>query len=248
MNNIEFTNMFSFKEYQFENDYHVAFPKGSKYNYINILKQGSAEITVDDLRIKLNEGDIIFIPRGSTHHSHWYGKDCVVYSSFAFDSYPSLINKNPLIQKIKPNEKIIELIDKIPTGNNASCHSIGMFLLLLDEIFKTLETSSTSKEQDLLKAMKCIKLNLDRSIPKIARMCNFSTTTLHNLFKSQLDCTPAKYRLSAKLEQAMYYLTTTDMSIERISAICGFSSSSYFRKNFYKQYGKTPREARKTLY
>ena len=52
--------------------------------------------------------------------------------------------------------------------------------------------------------------------------------------------------MKVKLERSVNYLIYTDLSIEEISDICGFSSASYFRKNFYKAYKMTPREMRKS--
>lgn len=246
MNNTEFLNLFGFIEYKFSKEHFVPLTTGAKYNYINYIKKGNAEIIGDDFHINLNEGDILFIPKGSIHTSHWYGDPYVLYDSFSFLNYPSADSETYIAQKITPNEKMLELIEQIPTDNDVNCQSVGNFFLLLHEIFKKIERRNKTRNQLLLeKVMHEIRISQAKTMPAVAKTCGISTTALYMLFNTYLNCTPSQYKLAAKLEQAMYYLTTTDMSIEKISDKCGFSSSSYFRKVFYKQYNKTPREARK---
>lgn len=47
-----------------------------------------------------------------------------------------------------------------------------------------------------------------------------------------------------RLNHAIYQLTTTSKSIEKISRDCGFNNSSYFYKSFRNNIGMTPKEYR----
>ncbi|MBQ4116900.1 MAG: helix-turn-helix domain-containing protein [Clostridia bacterium] len=46
-------------------------------------------------------------------------------------------------------------------------------------------------------------------------------------------------------EKAVTLLTTTDKSVQEISDMHGFSSTSYFRKILYRYTNNTPRDIRK---
>ena len=87
-------------------------------------------------------------------------------------------------------------------------------------------------------------MNPHCSASDIAKFCNVGETKLYEAFKS-VNMTPNRFKLNVKLERAVNYLVSTDKSIEEISQICGFSSSSYFRKKFYETFDLTPKEMRK---
>ncbi len=249
MNNHTFSNAFGFREYTFSNSNHVNFSQGTRYNYVNYLVKGHAEIVGETFSFTLNEGDMVYIPRGLKYHSHWYDSSKVIYKSFSFLSYPSTNTKMYQQQKISPNEKIKEYVNQLPSDNDITCFSVGTFLLMLDELFKLMSFSGCDKKMDVLeKAMHYMRINPQHTIPAVAKACNISVSALYLLFSTYMDCTPSEFKLNTKLEQALHYLITTDIPIEEISDRCGFSSSSYFRKNFTKKYNRSPREARKNPY
>ena len=95
-------------------------------------------------------------------------------------------------------------------------------------------------------AMNYMILNPNCKMSDVADHCHISEPGLYLVFKNTGDTTPAKFKMQVKLERALNYILSTDLPIEEISSICGFSSSSYFRKNFYSAYKKTPREMRKS--
>lgn len=56
--------------------------------------------------------------------------------------------------------------------------------------------------------------------------------------------TPSKYISDLRLGYAYNLLTTTNLSVTEIFYLCGFNSPSYFYKNFFDKYKKTPLEIR----
>ena len=75
-------------------------------------------------------------------------------------------------------------------------------------------------------------------------MCSLSEPHLYYLFKKAGEVTPNEYRQKSLCDRAVELLITTDNSVEAISDMLGFSSSSYFRKILKKHTGKSPREIR----
>ena len=249
MNNHTFSSAFGFREYNFSNTRYVNLKHGARYNYVNYLIEGQAEIIGENFSITLNEGDMVFIPRGAKYKSYWSGKSKVRYNSFSFLYYPSNNIKTHPPQKITPNEKIMDYLSQLPGDNDVNCFSVGTFLLMLDELFKVMSFSDEDKKLVILeKAMHHMRTSPLSTVPQIAKMCSISESALYLLFSTYMDCTPSEFKLNARLEQALHYLISTDIPIEEISDLCGFSSSSYFRKNFTKKYGQSPREARKNPY
>ena len=62
--------------------------------------------------------------------------------------------------------------------------------------------------------------------------------------KRYFDKTPSKYISDLRLGYAYNLLTTTNLSVTEIFYLCGFNSPSYFYKNFFDKYKKTPLEIR----
>ena len=71
------------------------------------------------------------------------------------------------------------------------------------------------------------------------------TYLVYGVFKKACNTTPIEKKQEIFCERAAELLITTDLSVEQISEMLNFSSSSYFRKIFKKHTGKTPLQIRK---
>lgn len=75
-----------------------------------------------------------------------------------------------------------------------------------------------------------------------ANLCNMSQSQFSRTFKKETGKTFKEYVLLKKIEQAKFYIKTTDKSFSEISDFLGFEDSSYFTKLFKKYEGITPKE------
>ena len=91
-----------------------------------------------------------------------------------------------------------------------------------------------------------MRQNTSYNITDVAAACGVSEAGLYLKFKKHLGKTPVAVRQEILIENAKELLSNTDMAIEQISDKLGFSSSSYFRKNFYQQTKTTPTKYRKS--
>lgn len=71
-----------------------------------------------------------------------------------------------------------------------------------------------------------------------------SKATLYRKFKEIMDKTPSEFIRSIRLEHAAKLLRTTRLTVSEIMFKCGFSNKSYFYREFFKQYGGSPKEYR----
>lgn len=247
MQNFTYLNSFIFNKVAYNNYHHGNLSTGIKHNYIMHLKKGNAKIVSESCTLELSEGEIALIPRGTKYNTYLYGLPEIEFYSYAYLNYPGNITKTFPPQKIEVTKKISELSEKLICANDSSCRTLGLFFLLLDELLKNVKTSHSEKNQVLLEnAMNYMILNPNCKMSDVADHCHISEPGLYLVFKNTGDITPAKFKMQVKLERALNYILSTDLPIEEISSICGFSSSSYFRKNFYSAYKKTPREMRKS--
>ncbi len=96
---------------------------------------------------------------------------------------------------------------------------------------------------------KFIQKNSDKhlSLRELAATVSLSPSFFHSVFKGVTGKTPYEYLTECRIGKAELLLGNSALSIEEISAECGFSSRQYFDTVFKKQIGKTPSEYRKTM-
>ena len=79
----------------------------------------------------------------------------------------------------------------------------------------------------------------------LSEECSISQMQLYRKVKELLQMTPVEYIKTLRMERAEDLLTSTSMSVQEVMHECGFSSKSYFFKEFATKFGCTPGEYRK---
>lgn len=87
----------------------------------------------------------------------------------------------------------------------------------------------------------------DLTLTDVARVAGLSTRTLARHFTDETGQSPMQWVTGVRLRHAQELLETTDHTIDRIAAQCGFSSTSNFRAQFGQSVGVSPGEYRKTF-
>lgn len=239
---------FNFHKLTFEKYHYTDNSKGSPMNYIAYMLKGRAEIVSTHSTIKINEGDMFFIPVNLPYESYWYGDEKKEFLSYGFSNIEAKEKLNFNLQVIECDKELKNQILKIPTeGNSLSCETLSLFYGALSKIIPFLrQNQPVSKKDEIVgNAKKYITSHTDCSVAEIARKCNISKPYLYLLFKENVGCTPNNYRLKAKCKKGIEYLLTTDKTVEEISVLTGFSSASHFRRTLKSHMGLTPKEVRK---
>ena len=130
--------------------------------------------------------------------------------------------------------------------------AVSRMLLLIGQQSEMLPHSRPSSLQDTRakQLLPWIDANLERnlSIKEIAAVINVCPRVCQRLFRQYFHCTPMEYLQEKRLLLAAEKLISTDLPVTDIALSCGFSSPSYFTKQFRELIGKTPsvyREERK---
>lgn len=79
----------------------------------------------------------------------------------------------------------------------------------------------------------------------LSEECSISQMQLYRKAKELLQMTPVEYIKTLRMERAEDLLKSTSMSVQEVMYECGFSSKSYFFKEFATKFGCTPGEYRK---
>ena len=247
MHDLTYLNHFSFHEVRYYTYHESSFPFPARYNFIMYLHKGTAQVCSENETVILNEGDALHIPRGAKYSVKLFGKPDISFGSYAYLNYLENGERSYGIQRIPLSERMRSLICNVSSIDGISCESIGYFYLFLHELYKVLTPAVTDRKRTMLeRAMDFIVRKPDCKISEVADHCHISESGLYALFGERADFTPAYFKLLVKLERAVNYLVSTDIPIEEISDLCGFSSSSYFRKKLFSVYKKTPTEIRRS--
>ena len=83
-------------------------------------------------------------------------------------------------------------------------------------------------------------LDEDLSVERLATAAHMSRRSFVRVFRASTGATPAAWVRSRRLDEARRLLETTDLSIDQISAACGFGNPVTLRQNFVSAFGSTP--------
>lgn len=84
-------------------------------------------------------------------------------------------------------------------------------------------------------------------IEQIAMSASISVSEALRCFKTTIGTTPIQYMKQYRIQKAADLLTSTDLKVEDIGALCGFQEMSYFAKVFRETKGMVPTKYRDTF-
>lgn len=82
------------------------------------------------------------------------------------------------------------------------------------------------------------------SLHTLAQMFNVSNGHLSTLFHKEVGIPLTDYLNQNRVQYAKTLLETSELSMQEISSVCGFSDASYFTRIFKKYTGKSPKQYR----
>ncbi|MFJ4291342.1 GlxA family transcriptional regulator [Cupriavidus sp. NPDC089707] len=100
---------------------------------------------------------------------------------------------------------------------------------------------------ELIEVVRLMEANIEEplSLDELARLVRLSQRHLQRMFKFYLNVSPTHYYLTLRLKRAREMLRTTNASIARVTAVCGFHSPCHFSKAYRAQFGHAPSHERR---
>lgn len=215
---------------------------------INYVAEGELELILDGETHLLHAGDIAFVFPKQVHgyKKNKPSKTCIV--SFSADMIGSFAQS---VEGQLPENNIIsgmfEFADKFTTENYFKQKG------LLYEICGTLKEHTEfkkeiqNKDQEFLhRVFTYIEENYmnDCSMQTVSKALNYSYSYLSKKFTHYMGVSYTEYLNRYRIDRAMQLLNSeNDLTVSRISDMCGFDSLCSFNRNFKKFTGITPKEA-----
>jgi len=175
-------------------------------------------------------------------------KEALIQAGLLYDS-PIYTSDNPQEHALMVRE--LEFINK-----NASRPPMELIGHLYGFVSALVHSSSKrnladkDSHQDLYvqKALDYIEkyYHRDLTIQEIADFCGVHRSYLHRIFIDCLNTSPQQFLISFRIRKACELLITTDYSINKISALVGYTNPLNFSRIFKQERKKSPREWRKT--
>lgn len=244
------------------------------HDFIEIVyvRDGSAIHCVNGVEYELKRGDLLFINYGATHSFKPNGE--VTYINLAF--YPETIEEHVSPQNafgiltLTAFQEILNEDHGVITFVGAARVEIEDLLnLMLQEaegaqmfrekaldaymellILKIIRKVSGEIDSDDIwpDISRYIEENLDQdlSLSVLSRKCFYNPSYFSRIFRDRYSIPLSEYVMQKRIEKAKNLLLTTDCAINKIALMVGFSNKSFFYKMFYKFYGTTPMQCRKT--
>ena len=99
-----------------------------------------------------------------------------------------------------------------------------------------------TQDTQLRQLMEWIDANpeCDLSVPKLAAHCAMSERNFNRRFTEETSITPARYVEQSRLEHARHSLEESELSLQKITDLCGFKSIEVMRRLFQRKLGLSP--------
>ncbi len=234
------------------------------YWELTYVDKGCLYTNVNNSTYVLNQGDLMFYSPFQFHTQYTLDNESCSYLTInfnmEFDKFKLLCDK--VFTLDRTSYSTINFLIKELSLSDIYSDDLSLCYLkqLIINILRTKNLSSYSKptthmqqsyENNLLnEILSFINNNIYNKICIETICSNFSIspTTLHSLFKKNMDITVKNYVNNLKLNKGKELIKNSSYTFSEISEILGFSSIHYFSKKFKSHFGISPTECSKSIY
>lgn len=234
----------------------------------HLVKSGTLELTCNEERLLVEEGQVSIISPGFSHSGAPSGKG-VEYSVLMFDVkdlyngtvasgqyLDPIINGKICFKPLTDLPQIVELVAEIIEMNNDrtrnhSLEVVGSLYRLLGLLHryciddKNILKPATERFDSIINYINA-NFTKEISVGEISKKFNYEKSYFCRKFKNIVGVTATRYIRLQRLEYARKLLENTNKSIMNIAFSSGFADSAYFINCFKKAYGETPLKYRAT--
>lgn len=249
-NNEIFVSELSVSKHTFTT-YHFCRGNNSKRKTrIGIIFKGSGTYIYLSKKLKVKEGDVVFIPENIYCYSEWRGNpeievmyvNCFIhYGDFKYE--PQILDCTDNVKK-----ELIQIGSLLNEGYLEKLEAYSLFYRTLKRIIPKMTKSDIAINKTLQESVEYISHNWNNnfSISELAKSCCVSESTIYHMFKKEIGQSPVTFLNSIRINVAIEYLDNSNYSVSTISQLVGFNSENHFRKVFSDFTGTTPLKYRKS--
>ena len=155
------------------------------------------------------------------------------------------------VADILPIQNLVEnliwtIMNKQPNNRSINQVTMGLLFLQLMNHLDRVEINKTVEEQKLvLSVLRYVEEHYrEGELSELAQSLHYNLFWLSKEIKKRTGKTYIELIQEKRLNQAVYLLQHTKMSVMDIGMAVGYENLSYFHRIFQKKYGETPRKYR----
>lgn len=206
--------------------------------------------------VSIKSGDVFFLHPGVWHRfrpdpaegwaENWFGFSGDVATRIMRHFFPA---KKPVIhvgidqELLHLIQSIAGLMSKAPPGHQQLIAARAMEALALVRCRALKHHTVGSKAADIVHKAQLVMLQnsaMNVDMRNLAAELGLSYSRFRSMFKQLTGMAPHHYLIDIRLNKACYLLRDSDLAIEKIAEITGFSSQFYFSRLFRKRKQCTP--------
>ena len=221
-----------------------------KKHSFNIRLSGSMEYDFNGKKIKVNEGEMIYLPKDASYTYEVTSKENSKCTIITMDA-DFKENSEPMVYPLKDlhcAEYIMHhFSDSWNFGSTADkykCISYLYELLAYMENYNNLKYMEKRKFQIIDPALDYLKTHIyDISLKsdELADLCGISNTYFRKIFASRFKTSPKNYIIEKRLARAKAIIDSGEFhSVSELALSVGYDDPLYFGKVFKKHFGLPP--------
>lgn len=235
----------------FEKEHYNPQKLGTPWNYFGLLKEGQGHFFNEACDFTVKTGEMVYIPKGCIHTSHWTGDKTVEFYSLAFRFQNPELNGAYSLQKVPDGEDLAEAVRRMYENYDNPNRSVSLFYDFYEKACPLLQPEGRKKiRPSIYPAMKYLEQHCceDIRVETLADLCHISEPYFYSTFKREAGCTPITYKNRIKCEKAVEMLFHQDCTLDTLCSELNFSSPAFLRKLLKQFTGKTPKQIREERY
>lgn len=214
---------------------------------------GAAEYYMGDRTLSVGEGEMIFLPRGSSYEYRTYGGEDNLYTSINFladvESPEIAVYSMENFYRLSfIHQSFSELWRFGSLSDKYACMSVFYDLLSYISKLERVNDAEEGKYARIEPAVEYMRKHIYECsfrIDKLHARCGISDTYFRRIFKSRFGVTPKEYVTSERISHARSIIESGDYeSIAEVARAVGYSDPLYFSKAFKHVFGTPPSGAR----
>lgn len=225
---------------------------------IYYLEKGVCHYLIEGKLFEMEEGDIVFIPKGQIHKTSYEDVHSRLLINCSGEYLENILLKTAFVYK---NEKysgeiyrILKKIEREYIDGDVFSESLikGYMQQLLSIVYRTENKYKNTRHQNkyVKTALDILEENFTSDISLTATADEFGISAEHfsRIFKKETGLGFNEYLSLLRLKKAESILRRNQtQSISDVAFSCGFNDSNYFCEKFKKVYGVSPLKYRKNL-
>ena len=242
--------------YKYGSDWH-SFPHSHNHTELFFIVSGKGQFLIQDQAFPVDVNNLVIINPNILHTEISLSAQPLEYIVLGIGGIELATGENSngqfcILDHFESVEissclrNILREMELKNTGYEEICQAYMKILII--RLMRSTALTSQAEPQVIAGNRQCaaVKRYIDLhfkealTLEQLAEEAHMNKYYLSHAFKREYGISPINYLISRRIDESMYLLAETDLSVSQIAQLLGFSSLSYFSQAFRKAHGTSP--------